>query len=113
MGVRDNQGCIITRDADKLVNIVTLGKGVWYLVQGNRDRNERYSKKSVRWAEGTLKNIGRDNITEEVLLHKIMRNKKVLSFTVYSTIHSNRNNYFQSIYEESDIKRLKKRKLHR
>lgn len=36
-GIKENEGAIVTRDRNEIVNINTLSNDTWYLVQTNED----------------------------------------------------------------------------
>lgn len=91
-GIEKNEGTIITRDRNKVVNISNINEEIeneWFLVQTNYDRDQPDPEKDLRRlpAENRIKKIGKDQINLSDLFNSILslspnKNSRTISSTV-------------------------------
>lgn len=71
-GLDGNQGTVITKNRDELVNRRDLTTDDWYLVQTNKDHFEEIFDNRYKAAVKRLDEIGRESINEDRLRNEVM-----------------------------------------
>ena len=71
-GLSGNEGAVITRDPEGLVNVRTLSESQWFLVQTNQDHFKGDCRKRCWWARYNFLRIGQASINPERLYNEVI-----------------------------------------
>eukprot|EP00826_Nyctotherus_ovalis_P062113 TRINITY_DN892_c0_g6_i1.p1 TRINITY_DN892_c0_g6~~TRINITY_DN892_c0_g6_i1.p1 ORF type:complete len:384 (-),score=76.94 TRINITY_DN892_c0_g6_i1:108-1151(-) len=97
VGVKENEGTIITRTRDSPVNIRKLSKNVWYIAQCNSDVGH-VGDKRTEWVNKAMTELGQSNTSLDVILNQVLLRPPLLqSNTVATILMCPADKYFKSI----------------